>query len=241
MICYDTIINGLKVEATYSDAFINDIAVPLLVNLTKMRREKGSRIIVFLAAPPGAGKSTLTDFLVKLSQTTDDVDPITGIGMDGFHHYQDYLLTHYAFRDGKKMSMVDIKGAPITFDIDALRERIERVASGEKVPWPIYDRLLHNPVDGKIIVDGEIVLIEGNYLLLDEDGWRDLSKYADYTISIDADPMFLRERLIKRKMASGADEKKAIEFVDFSDMANVNICQEKMMEADLKLKLDLFF
>ena len=38
------------------------------------------------------------------------------------------------------------------------------------------------------------VLREGNYLLLDEDGWRELSTYADYTISIQVDEDLLSER-----------------------------------------------
>ena len=105
-----------------------------------------------LAAPPGAGKSTLLDFLEYLSKNTDGVKEIQTIGMDGFHHYQDYLLSHETVRDGKTIKMVEIKGAPITFDLDALSKRVQLVASGENaagqptteistIPWKTQSRL----------------------------------------------------------------------------------------------------
>lgn len=235
---YNTIINGLPVEAKYSNQFVNNIAIPLLKELTQIQIEKGSRVIAYIAAPPGAGKSTLTEFITKLSATTDGVKNVTGIGMDGFHRYQDYLLTHTTMRDGKQINMVDIKGAPITFDLEALESRIKSLLTDEVVPWPTYNRLTHNPEEGAITVDGDIVLIEGNYLLLDEPGWKELSGLADYTISISADPNMLRTRLVNRKIASGATPEAAEKFVDFSDMANVMICTEKMKDADLKLLLN---
>ena len=63
-----------------------------------------------LAAPPGAGKSTLASFLQSLSNQYDDLTPITVIGMDGFHHYSDYLKHHETTRDGKKILMDEIFG-----------------------------------------------------------------------------------------------------------------------------------
>ena len=100
-----------------------------------------------------------------------------------------------------------------------------------------YDRLLHNPVEDAITIDADIVFLEGNYLLLDMEGWRGLSAYADYTISITADEELLRERLVTRRIATGVERKKAEKFVDFSDMANVRLCLEKTMKADLGLAL----
>ena len=99
-----------------------------------------------LAAPPGAGKSTLVSFLEKLSRENDDITDLQAIGMDGFHRRQEYLLSHTTIRDGKEVKMVEIKGAPVTFDLEKLTAAIEKVSSGEDTFWPIYDRHLHNPV-----------------------------------------------------------------------------------------------
>ena len=234
---YNVEINGLGVEANYSEESIEKIFLPLLERLTKMRAEKNRRIFVMLAAPPAAGKSTLASFLKYLSKTRPGFAPLTVIGMDGFHRHQDYLLTHTVVRDGKEVPMVKIKGAPITFDLDLLAFQIARVAAGEVCGWPTYDRMLHNPVEDAILVEGDIVLLEGNYLLLDEDGWRELKDYADYTIKIIAEESQVRKRLIDRKHASGTPYEEAVRFVESSDLVNVRKCLEKSLPADLTLRL----
>ena len=232
---YNVNINGIDVAASYSEKDIQEIYYPLLRRLTALQKEKSRRILVLLAAPPGAGKSTLCSFLQKLSEENEELTDLQAIGMDGFHRRQEYLQSHTTIRDGKEVRMVDIKGAPVTFDLDRLRKRIEQVLSEDKVGWPGYDRHLHNPVEDACIVEKSIVLLEGNYLLLDEDGWRDLRSYADYTISIKADADMLRRRLIDRKIKSGNAADVAEKFVDFSDMANVRLCLEKTFPADLEL------
>ena len=238
MIEHNVLINGIRVNAQYSEQAVNGIFIPLLKRLTQLRQKKGKRILVMLAAPPGAGKTTLLTFLEKLSREREDTEPIQIIGMDGFHRRQEYLLNHYVQRGGKQVAMVEIKGAPVTFDLERLAESVKKVAAGEICGWPVYDRLLHNPVENAICVDGSIILLEGNYLLLDEDGWRDLSAYADYTVSIRAGEEFLRSRLIDRKMKTGVNEEKSVQFVDSSDMPNVRICLEKSKPADLQLTVD---
>ena len=219
---HKVLINGIEVAARYSEQAVNEIFVPLLEKLTGMQRAAGKRILVLLAAPPGAGKSTLASFLERLSRERAGLCPVQAVGMDGFHRRQEYLLEHTTERDGRTIRMVEIKGAPVTFDLEKLLSAVRRVAAGENCGWPVYDRLLHNPVEDSVTVDGEIVLLEGNYLLLDEDGWRELAAYADYTISVSAGEELLRNRLIDRKSHTGVAEDAAVRFVDFSDMPNVS-------------------
>ena len=235
---YSANINGIDVRAYYSEQTIQSLLVPLLEHLSAMHDKKQSRILVLLAAPPGAGKSTLLSFLEKLSREHEALSPIQGIGMDGFHRRQEYLLSHDTDRDGKKVRMVEVKGAPETFDLESLTRRVKSLAAGEVTGWPVYDRLLHNPVEDAVRVDGDIVILEGNYLLLDMDGWRDLASCADYTVSIRADEKMLRERLIDRRMKTGVPRDESIRFVDFSDMPNVRLCLNCSMPADLQLEID---
>ena len=232
------LINGIEVAARYSDRAVDGIFVPLLEKLTGMQRAAGRRILVLLAAPPGAGKSTLASFLERLSRERAGLCPVQAVGMDGFHRRQEYLLSHTTERDGKTIRMVEVKGAPVTFDLEKLLSAVRRVAAGETCGWPVYDRLLHNPVEDALTVDGEIVLLEGNYLLLDEEGWRDLAAYADYTVSVSAGEELLRDRLIDRKIHTGVAEDAAVRFVDYSDMPNVRLCLAKSVPADLRLRLD---
>lgn len=234
---YCTNINGMTVYAHYSQENIDGIFLPLLRKLTAMQKEKQGRLLVMLAAPPAAGKSTLLSFLQELSRTAADITPITAIGMDGFHRYQDYLLTHTLLRDGQEIRMVDVKGTPETFDLEKLTEAVRRVAEGEVCGWPDYDRMLHNPVENARQVAGDLVILEGNYLLLDREGWRELRHYADYTIRINAEEEDLRSRLVQRKAASGAAMEEAVKFVEFSDLYNARLCLAHGLPADLTLKL----
>ena len=239
MIPYRVTINGIQVSAAYSERSVRDIFLPLLAKLSGLQRAKGRRILVMLAAPPGAGKSTLLSFLEELSRKKESFLPgVQAIGMDGFHRRQEYLQHHFIERDGKTIPMVRIKGAPVTFDLAGLKKSLESVSAGDVCGWPVYDRLLHNPVSDAVTVSGDIILLEGNYLLLDKEGWRDLSAYADYTISVAADEAFLRKRLIDRRIRTGVDADEAVRFVDFSDMPNVRLCLQHSKPADLELRLD---
>ncbi len=231
-------INGIAVSAWYSDRAVKEIFLPLLNRLAALRRQKGRRILVMLAAPPGCGKTTLLSFLERLAQDMPGTGSLQAIGMDGFHRRQEDLLSHFTERDGRRISLVEIKGAPMTFDLEKLTAAVKRVAAGEACGWPAYDRMLHNPVEDAVRVTGDIILLEGNYLLLDADGWRGLSGYADYTISVTAEENLLRARLIDRKIKTGVAEDAAVRFVDFSDMPNVRLCLEKTMQADLSLRID---
>ncbi|MCQ2511505.1 MAG: nucleoside/nucleotide kinase family protein, partial [Lachnospiraceae bacterium] len=216
--------SGITETSEFDDAVVEGIFRPLLQKMSKMQKEKGKRLLVFLAAPPGAGKSTLAAFLEHLSVSDPELTDITTIGMDGFHRYQDYLTTHTTVRDGKEILMVKIKGAPVTFDLEKFLAAVKHVAEGACCGWPVYDRLLHNPVEDAVQVNGDIVLLEGNYLLLKSEGWSELKQYADLTISLTAEPDFLRERLVGRKVKTGTDLESAQEFVNSSDMVNVMTC-----------------
>ena len=48
--------NGLPVDAVFSDEDVETIYIPLLQRLMKLQEQKNRRILVMLAAPPGAGK-----------------------------------------------------------------------------------------------------------------------------------------------------------------------------------------
>ena len=236
-VSYNVMINGLEVNAVYSRDSIEGIFLPLLRKLTKMQKEERRRVLMLLAAPPGAGKSTLLSFLEKLASEDEQSGEIQIIGMDGFHRRQAYLVSHTVIRDGEEMPMSRIKGAPLTFDLEKLTERLKRIAAGENCGWPIYDRRLHDPVDDVIMVEGNIVLLEGNYLLLDEPGWRELKDLADYTVLIRADEELLRTRLADRKAMGMATRQEAEKFVEFSDMRNVRTCLEHSGDVDLTLEM----
>ena len=234
---YKLNVNGLNVDAHFTEANIKEIFIPLLKRLTNLQKEKSKRILVILAAPPGTGKSTLCTYLEKLSKDNKEFTKIQCIGMDGFHYQQDYLNSHSTIRNGKEILMAKIKGSPETFNLPLLTERIKKIASGEDCRWPIYDRKIHNPVDNIITITSDIILLEGNYLLLKQDGWNELEKYADYTILLKPNENILRKRLINRKVSGGLSIEEATSFVDYSDMVNVKTCLQKSKKGELTLEV----
>ncbi len=217
---YELTVNGLPQHIRYSADTVEGLFLPLLRRLAALQAEKGGRILAFLAAPPATGKSTLLQFLERLTQEQDDLTRIQTFGMDGFHHPNRYLETHTILRDGAEIPLKNIKGAPETFDVVLLAAKL-RAAKEGATPFPVYDRRIHDVVPDALTVDAEILLVEGNWLLLDEEPWQGLRTLADYRLRIDADPALLRARLIARKVQGGLSEAEATAFYEASDAANV--------------------
>ena len=229
-------INGFNVNALYFTEDVEQLFLPLIKSLSHMQKAKGCRLVVYLAAPPGAGKSTLSAFLSHLSETNKDISKIQSIGIDGFHYPQKYIESHTVFRDGKVIPMKQVKGSPETYDLHRLTNSI-RALQDNDTKWPIYDRNLHDVVQDAILVNGDIVLIEGNWLLLDEVGWRELSTLCDYSIFISADEDMLKERLIQRKIFGGMSPEDAAVFYAQSDGVNVVQSLTNRLPCDYELML----
>jgi len=229
-------INGLDVHARYFREDVEKLFLPLLKTLSDMKMKKQGRLIVFLAAPPGAGKSTLSAFLAQLSETVEDAVNIQSIGIDGFHFPQAYIEKHSVTIDGKAVPMRNVKGSPETYDLRKLTDSIKQLQDND-VKWPIYDRKLHDVVQDAIMVQEDIVIIEGNWLLLDEPGWRELMPFCDYSIFVTTEESMVRERLIQRKISGGLDPEKAAAFYNQSDSINVVRALKNRLISDWELAL----
>jgi len=223
-------INGFTVEASYFQEDIDGLFLPLLQKL------KGKKI-VYLAAPPGAGKTTLSKLLARLSGGTGASGAaVQAIGIDGFHYPQEYIKKSSVVRDGVALSMQSVKGCPESFDLPKLRESINQLREGN-VRWPIYDRNLHDVVPNALEVRGETILIEGNWLLLDEPNWRELATFCDYSIFVSAPESLLQQRLINRKITGGSSQAEAQAFYTHSDGPNVQRALKNRLPANCELSL----
>ena len=227
-------INGFAVEAHFDDESVQSIFLPLLQKLSIRQKQLGRRMIVLLAAPPGAGKSTLAAFLEQLSRSDPTLTPLQALGMDGFHFHQDYILSHTVLCDGTEIPMRQIKGTPGSFDVKKLRLALAD-AQSENLLWPYYDRRLHDVVEDAVPVSADILLIEGNWLLLDRPEWNDLP--ADHRIFIDAEEYLLRDRLISRKMRGGFSYEESANHYLRVDGPNIRLCRENHLTPDLFLTM----
>ena len=230
-------INGIEVLTDYPEKDIEEVYYPLLKYLTALQKEKGRRIIVFLAAPPGCGKSTLGTFLQQFSQQYDELTPIQILGIDGFHHLSSYL-DQIVIDESTNKTLRTLKGTPQTFDVLSLSERISQLAGSDDVWWPEYSRIIHEPEDNKIHVTAEIVLIEGNYLLYTEGEWDKLTEYCDYSIFMTNDYEVLKKRLIERKIKGGSSPEEAANHFRLVDGPNIEKVLQHRKKADLDISMD---
>lgn len=213
-------VNGLEQEVKFSNATIENVFKPFLRKLTELQGLMDRKVVAYLAAPPAAGKTTLAQFLEKLSRENLMFTNVRALGMDGFHYPSDYLKSNKIFHDGKEIFMNEIKGAPETFDVDSLQLKLREVRQ-EGTDWNIYSRLIHDVVHDAMSVEDDIVLLEGNYLLLEEPRWTNIRVLADYTVFVKAAPELLKERLISRKEKTGLTRADAEHFYYYSDSKNV--------------------
>jgi pantothenate kinase len=129
-----------------------------------------------------------------------------------------------------------VKGAPQTFDaeefVGSLRRLREEPAG--TVRWPDFDRTAEETVAGAIAIGPEanLVITEGNYLLLDQPWWRDVRQVLDEVWYVDAPRDVLRRRLIERQVAGGRPEEDAVRHVDESDLPNADLVARTRRLAD---------
>ena len=213
-------VNGLPQHIRYNADTVEHLFLPLLRRLRELQHCSGGRCIVFLAAPPATGKTTLAQFLAQLSRTEEGLTPVQALGMDGFHYPNSYLASHTILRDGVEIPLKNIKGAPETFDVAHLAAKLAAAKEGV-TPFPVYDRRIHDVMPDAVTADAPILLVEGNWLLLDEEPWRDLRSLADHRLRIDAAPELLRDRLIARKVQGGSTAEDAAAFYEASDAPNI--------------------
>ncbi len=222
---FQTNVNGFSLEATFNEEDVISIFKPLLKKIIDLKKDE--RVIVFIGAPPALGKSTLVQFLEHLAKTELGCHDIQGIGIDGFHFYNDYLIE----KDLKKE-----KGSIKTFHVEKLEKYLIELKEKKNLMWPIYDRNLHNPVEKGIMVNKSIILLEGNYLCHKK--WEHLKKYSDYSIFISSKAEFLKKRLVDRKIRGGLTLEEATAFYENSDGINIKDVLENQIEVDVKLEFD---
>lgn len=181
------------------------------------------RLIVAIAGPPAAGKSTLSAALVPLLPAGSAVV----VPMDGFH-YDDAVL--------RARGLASRKGAPETFDFGGFEALLRRVrADGGEVAVPVFDRSMELARAGAAIVERRhrIVLVEGNYLLLDEEPWQRLAPLFDLTVFVEVPRDELDRRLVERWREHGRPDEAARAWIDGNDMPNILRVLERRRPADL--------
>lgn len=170
-----------------------------------------ARCAVALAAVPGAGKSVLANVLQAFSCLLKTFPQIQAISMDGWHYPNSYLRDHdITDESGNRVKLATRKGGPQSFDVKALTSMIDRlVHQPDAMDIPIYDRTIHEPVPASCQVEAPIVLIEGNYLLVEAEPWGQVGGLIDGGIWLDVPLELARRSISGRDKALGRSDEQA--------------------------------
>lgn len=188
--------------------------------LASIRALQGARVLVAVAGAPGSGKSTLAEALVAR------LDDAVLVPMDGFH-LDDRVLDARGLRHHK--------GAVETFDADGFVALIARLAVPDaEVIFPVFDRSREIAIAGAgVVTPGHrIVVIEGNYLLLDKAPWNSL-RY-DMTVWLDVSEAELERRLTGRWQTYGKDASQIAAHLQ-NDLANARFVMSRTRAANVSV------
>ena len=185
---------------------INQILFALKNHLSSQGRH-----MIAIAGAPASGKSTIAEALVKRMNLEGMSSAL--MPMDGFHLDNSIL---------EARGRLQRKGAPDTFDVKSLISFIERMHRGETVIAPSFDRSIDQSIASAIKISSEIdwIVVEGNYLLLEDEPWNKLYSYFDLTVFLTVDEHELKARLMQRWLSYGFNEQDAKIKIEQNDLQN---------------------
>ncbi|MCC7146058.1 MAG: hypothetical protein IT443_06395 [Phycisphaeraceae bacterium] len=213
-----------------SPLVLNQEGIDRLVEMLRaaMSLPRPHRYIVGIAGIGGSGKSTLARQVYEALSS----DSVALVPMDGFH-----LTNAQLERQGLRRQ----KGSPATFDARAYVHLLRQARDpGQQVPFPIYDRNLHEPIwpgDARHTINAQVklVLTEGNYLLLNHSPWTELADVMDACWLLDTPLERARAWILARHVRGGRDPVDARKHYEAVDARNALLVAGQSRRPTLRL------
>lgn len=212
--------------------------VTAVVELINRRAQTGERMIVAIAGPPASGKTTLAGAVVeRLNAAGSSTEPRRAavLPMDGFHLDNETLQAR---------GLLARKGAVETFDAAgfcaAIRAIVEEGGDEGRDEGGVQhlpgfnrheDRVIPDQI--RIAQETQVIVTEGNYLLLDQSPWRELHPMFAATVLVKAPIEVLRVRLLERWLDQNLSQQEAQERVTNNDLPNARHVLSRSVDADL--------
>jgi len=191
------------------------------------RPADGPRYLLGIVGYPGGGKSTFAEQLADAVRRRTHPGFAAVVPMDGFH-YPNAVLDSRGLRAAK--------GAPTTFDAHAFINVLNqlRQTPPTAVSTPAYDRTFHEPVADAITIgtDARLVVVEGNYLLMNEPPWDAVRPLLDAVWFLDMPIDQAMQQVRQRHITGGCDPAQAEQRVAANDRTNAQLIAATRHRAD---------
>ncbi|MFD8594065.1 nucleoside/nucleotide kinase family protein [Kitasatospora sp. NPDC059646] len=208
-------VEGIPVEGTSTSTAVPATAVARALGLLRGPGSGTGRVLLGLAGPPAAGKSTLARQLIDEINRHEGPDTAAYLPLDGFHLSNAQL---------DRLHLRARKGAPETFDARGYLALLQRAAADRfhDIYAPDFDRTLDEPVAARHLIRPctRLVVTEGNYLASSATPWTDARALLRELWYVDADHAARDTRLLDRHTAGGQDPTAARRRVDTNDRPN---------------------
>ena len=186
-----------------------------------MLAARPGRTLLGITGAPGAGKSTLA------RAVAGEVPGAVVVPMDGFHRTTAELAAR---------GRVAERGTPRTYDAAGFVALVRRLRAAATERAPSFDRSREEPVPEAIDVPAAapLVIVEGNYLLLDTPPWDELRTLLDEVWFVEVAEEQRLARLIDRHVEFGRSRAEATaRATTGSDAANARLVAATRSRADL--------
>jgi pantothenate kinase len=211
---------------------------PLLERLLELHHRHRERVMVAIGGPPASGKSVLAAQIQWMAEKNFLPGcSAVALPMDGFHFTNEYLTRqHRVLPDGTSIPLSEVKGAPDTFDVAGLRQALQLLRQrAAAVPWPGYSRIEHDPIPHAWHVSATVnlVLVEGNYMLLDRGPYAGIPGIFDFRMYLDTPAPAIISNLVERHIAGGKTLEEAKAWIKRIDLPNARLVEATHRNADL--------
>ncbi len=209
-----------------------DLHPALLAIKTRLQDSPNSPVMVAIAGPPAAGKSTLAEAM-QTHFTAEGV-ACALLPMDGFHLDNAVL---------EEKGLLARKGSPASFDVHGFIALVQRAKRGKLgTDAPVYAPRFERRWDISVasateISNHELILIEGNYLLYNQPPWDVLHGLWDISLWLDVPLDVIESRCMARWQSHGLDSASAQKRTQGNDLINARMVLENSRVADFILGL----